>query len=345
MIIKSLLTFTLFSWALCIHAADEVTGGASSRSTVVAEIDGAKVTIGDFEQKHPAGLFQAINTYYQAERKAFDDFINEYILERQAQKEKVTVAQLLERHVNSTIPPDPSEEALRLYYEGTESKEPFEKMRSVLVDHIRETRIANAKAAYVQGLRDQAKVVFRLAPPRATVSLKDVPVRGVPSAPVTIVEYADYECPYCQQVQPALAKLEADYKGKVIFAYKNYPLPMHPHAEKAAEAALCAGAQGKYWEYHDYLFKVKELEVPQLKESAAALKLDTKAFDECLDSGKQVEVIKTQFAEGQALQIQGTPSFLINGRFMSGALTYDQFRQAVDEELSGSSAAPQRAAR
>jgi protein-disulfide isomerase len=119
---------------------------------------------------------------------------------------------------------------------------------------------------------------------------------------------------------------------------------MHPHAEKAAEAALCAGAQGKYWEYHDRLFKVKELEVPQLKESAAALQLDTKAFDECLDSGKQAAAIKTQAAEGQALQIQGTPSFLINGRFFSGGLSYEDFQRIVEEELKGSSA-PQRAAR
>ena len=164
--------------------------------------------------------------------------------------------------------------------------------------------MAKAKAAYIESLRSQAQVVFRLAPPRTTVSLKDVPVRGVQAAPVTIVEYADYECPYCQQVQPTLDRLETDYKGKVAFAYKNFPLPMHPHAEKAAEAALCAGAQGKYWEYHDRLYKVKELDVPQLKQSAAALQLDTKTFDECLDSGKQAEIVKTQSAEGQGLQIR-----------------------------------------
>ena len=345
MIMRSLLTFTLFSCMICIHASDEGLGGvASNHNAVVAEVDGAKITIGDFEQKHPAGLFQALNAYYQTERKAVDDFINEYLLERQAQKENVTVAQLLERHVNSVIPKDPPEEALQLYYEGTESKEPFEKMRGPILDHIRETRIAKGKAAYVQTLRSQSNVVFRLAPPRATVSLKDVPVRGVPTAPVTIVEYADYECPYCQQVQPTLDKLEADYKGKVAFAYKDFPLPMHSHAQKASEAALCAGAQGKYWEYHDRLFKDKQLEVPQLKESAAALQLDTKAFNECLESGKQAEVIKAQLGEGQALQIGGTPSFLINGRFLSGALSYEELRQAVEEELNGGSTS-QRAAK
>ena len=301
----------------------------------MVEVNGAKLTLADFEAKRSGTLFQARNTYYETLRKAMEDYINEYLLQQQAQKENVTVAQLLERHVNSVIPKEPpSEDALRLYYEGIDRKEPYETIRGAILDHIRDTRMAKAKAAYIESLRSQAQVVFRLAPPRTTVSLKDVPVRGVQAAPVTIVEYADYECPYCQQVQPTLDRLETDYKGKVAFAYKNFPLPMHPHAEKAAEAALCAGAQGKYWEYHDRLYKVKELDVPQLKQSAAALQLDTKTFDECLDSGKQAEIVKTQSAEGQGLQIQGTPSFLINGRFISGGISYEDFRRIVEEELS-----------
>src|SRR5207244_5422354 len=126
-------------------------------------------------------------------------------------------------------------------------------------------------------------------------------------------------------IQPIIDKLTAEYSGKVAFAYKDLPLQMHPRAQKAAEAAHCAGAQGKYWEYHDQLFANKQLYIPQLKESALALKLDTKAFDKCLDSNEQTEVVKAQMTEGQALQIQGTPSFFINGRFFSGVLSYEQF--------------------
>ena len=278
--IRLLLTCTLFFGAISIYAAEaDLDGAASNPSTVVAQVDGVKVTIADFEQKHPAGLFQALTAYYQTERRAVDDYINEYLLDRQAKKENVTVDQLIERHVNSVLPKDPTDEALHLYYEGMDSKETFDRMRPLILDHVRQVRIAKAKAAYVETLRKEANVVFLMAPPRANVSLKNIPVRGVPAAPVTIVEYADYECPYCQQVQPTLDRLEAAYKGKVDFAFKNFPLPMHSHAEKAAEAALCAGAQGKYWEYHDKLFQDKALEVPQLKEAAAALQLDTKVFD------------------------------------------------------------------
>jgi protein-disulfide isomerase len=170
-------------------------------------------------------------------------------------------------------------------------------------------------------------------------------VRGVPDAPIVSVEYSDYECPYCQQTQAALDKIEAEYKGKIAFAYKDFPLPMHPHAEKAAEAAHCAGVQGKYWQFHDQLFKTKQLEVAQLKESARALNLNSKEFDECLDSGSQAEAVKTQSADGKSLQLQGTPSFLINGRFFNGGLSYDDLHGIIEEELKSASAPVKQAAR
>jgi protein-disulfide isomerase len=120
---------------------------------------------------------------------------------------------------------------------------------------------------------------------------------------------------------------------------------MHSHAQKAAEAAQCAGVQGQYWQYHDLLFQTKQLEIAQLKEDARSLKLDSKAFDECLDSGAQAEAVKKQAADGQALQIQGTPSFLINGRFFNGFQTYEELRAAIEEELKSTSAPVKEAAR
>lgn len=185
-----------------------------------------------------------------------------------------------------------------------------------------------------------------LSPPRVEIANGDAPVRGPKDAAVTVIEYADYECPYCQQTQPALDKLEAEYKGKLAFVFKDTPLPMHSHAEKAAEAAHCAGVQGKYWEYHDLLFKERQLEVPQLKEAALELKLDAQAFDQCLDSNAQAGVVRTQLNEASRLGLQGTPSFFINGRFFSGAMSYDKLHEVIEQEIGGQSPAQeQRAAR
>jgi len=309
--------------------SDVLPGG----NTVLLEVDGTKLTLSDFDRKRPTALFQARNAFYEAEKKAVDQYVDDYLLERQAQKENLTVAQLLERHVNSTIAKDPPEEALRVYYEGVDTKEPYEAVRPQILQHVRDRRIEKAKKDYIQSLRAQATIALRLTPPRADVTAGGAPVRGSVDAPVKIIEYADYECPYCQQIQPILNRVEADFKGKIAFTYKDVPLPMHSHAEKAAEAAHCAGEQGKYWEYHDMLFAAKTLEVPQLKDHARQLKLDGAAFDKCLDSGAEAGAIRPFVTEAQGVGLQGTPSFFINGRYFSGGLSYEQFRNVIEEEL------------
>jgi protein-disulfide isomerase len=311
--------------------------GKSSSPTGLAaiEIDGATFSLADLQRKSSGALFQARNALFEAQRKAADEFINDYLLEREAKKENITVEQLLERHVYTFK--EPSEEALRVYYDGLDTTEPFDAVRDKIRDVIRQRRMTKAKTAYVKSLRSQANVTLRLAAPRVQFSTENTPVRGSSTAAVTVIEFADYECPYCQQIQPAIAKLEADYKGKIAFAYKDVPLPMHSHAQKAAEAAHCAGDQGKYWEYHDQLFASKQYDVPQLKEQARTLKLDGKAFDQCLDSGAQAERIKASVAEAQSIGLPGTPGFFVNGRFINGAVDYQTLQQVIDEELRAAS--------
>jgi protein-disulfide isomerase len=329
---KLLIVATL---AGCLTASDN---GKSSSPTGLAaiEIDGATFSLADLQRKGSGALFQARNALFEAERKAADEFINDYLLDREAKKEKITVEQLLERHAYSTFK-EPSEEALRVYYDGLDTTESFDAVRDKIRDVIRQRRMTKAKTAYVKSLRSQANVTLRLAPPRAQFTAENTPVRGSSAAAVTVVEFADYECPYCQQIQPAIAKLQADYKDRIAFVYKDVPLPMHAHAQKAAEAAHCAGDQGKYWEYHDLLFASKQYDVAQLKEHARTLKLDGKAFDQCLDSGAQAERIKTTVAEAQSIGLPGTPGFFINGRFINGAVDYQILQQIIEEELRATS--------
>jgi protein-disulfide isomerase len=335
---KLVLILGVAAVPLCIFAADTSAEVHSGGNAIAVEVNGTKLAMSDLEKEHPAALFQAKNTYYEAEKKAIDAFVDEYLLNQQAKKEGLTLEQLLEKHVNNAIAKDPAEETLRVYYEGVDTTESYQAVRGKIIEAIRSRRMTKARAAYLQSLRSQANVAVRLGPPRAEISLKNTPVRGQASAPVTFVEFADYECPYCQQIQPVLDRLQADFKGKLAFVYKDSPLPMHANAEKAAEASHCAEAQGKYWEYHDALYAKKELEVPALKLAARELKLDGNAFDKCLDSGEKSEGIKLSLNDAQALGIQGTPTFFINGRYFSGALSYEQLRAVVEEELGGSQA-------
>jgi predicted DsbA family dithiol-disulfide isomerase len=312
---------------------------------VLVEINGVKVTLREFEQKHPMAFFQARNSFHDAQRKVVDTFIDEYLLEEQAKKENLTVDELLKKHVDATIAKDPSEETLRVYYEGVDTKETYEAVRDKIVEAIHQRRLNKAKSAYMLSLRSDAKIFFSIAPPRAQISMKDTPVRGPADTRVMLVEYADYECPYCQQAQPTLDKLEAEFKGRIAFAYKDVPLPMHPNAPKAAEASHCAEAQGKYWEYHDLLGKTRQLDMASLKDDARKLSLDGAAFDKCLDSGEKSGIVKLHQSEAASLGIQGTPTFLVNGRVFSGSPSYEQLRVVIEEELNWSTGPTQQASK
>src|SRR3954447_3218530 len=168
----------ILSSMLCLAFAESPKKSSSDDTVVLVEIDGARISAAEFNQKKPGALFQAQSALYETQRKALDAFVDEYLLERQARKENVTTEELLKRHIEGAIEKDPSEEVLKVYYEGVDSNEPFETAKGKIREYIRQRRIVKAKAAYVQSLRSQAKVAMRLEPPRADISLKQTPIRG-----------------------------------------------------------------------------------------------------------------------------------------------------------------------
>ena len=175
-------------------------------------------------------------------------------------------------------------------------------------------------------------------PEKAEVGVDDDSVWGQADAPVTIIEFSDYECPFCErfyvQTLPQLKKNYID-TGKVKFVYRDYPLSFHPNATKAAEAAECAGEQKKYWEYHDTLFQHQNaLDNKSLKQYAIDLGLDTASFNQCLDSGAMLEEVQKDFKEGSYLGISGTPTFFINGIKIVGAQPFDAFKLVIERELA-----------
>ncbi len=147
------------------------------------------------------------------------------------------------------------------------------------------------------------------------ISVDDDPVRGNPeTTKVLIVEFADYECPFCAQASSVIESILKENSENVAFVIRDYPLPSHPHAFKAAEAANCAGDQDKYWEMHDLLFANQEqLDTESLRERAVILGLDLEKFNECLESGKHEDEIMLDIEEGQKYQIPGAPAFIVNG--------------------------------
>ncbi len=177
------------------------------------------------------------------------------------------------------------------------------------------------------------------APPSPAAPVKiDVsgrPVDGGPNAKVHIIEFSDYQCPFCRSAEPTVDQVMKDYSGKVDLVYMNFPLSFHPYAQKAAEAAECANAQGKYWPMHDQLFKdSQQLDVPSIKVAAANLGLDMAKFNACLDGGAMAGIVSAQSSLGSQNGVGGTPTFFINGVALVGAQPYAQFKQAIDAALA-----------
>lgn len=162
-------------------------------------------------------------------------------------------------------------------------------------------------------------------------------IRGKKDAKVTLIEYSDYECPFCLRHEDTLNQLMKAYPNDVRLVYRNYPLSIHPQAQKAAEAAECAGAQGKFWEMHDEIFKANaagSMSVATWKQAAQTLKLDTNKFNNCLDSGEMAARVNQEEQEGAAAGVAGTPGTFVNGRLVEGAVPFASFKQIVDSVLA-----------
>tara|TARA_Y100000310_G_scaffold345030_1_gene461292 strand:+ start:3769 stop:5034 length:1266 start_codon:yes stop_codon:yes gene_type:complete len=187
-------------------------------------------------------------------------------------------------------------------------------------------------------VQEQAKVAAEAEQPRIDISIDDDEIKGDPGAPVTLIEFSDYECPYCARfASQTLVQIDEKYikTGKVRLVFRDFPLGTHRNAQKAAEAAECAGEQGKYYEYHDKLFEnQKSLSIDNFKAWAGDLDLDIEMFNECLDNSEQADEVKKDLQDGQIAGVSGTPAFFINGKFISGAQPFEVFERIIESELA-----------
>ena len=205
--------------------------------------------------------------------------------------------------------------------------------RGVSVEALK-ARAAPDDEAFMAELSEKYPVEFYLEPPRDAISLDETPLQGNPDAPITLVEFSDFECPFCGRVQPTLQDIRARYEDKVRLAFKHFPLPFHRSARQAHLAALCADEQGKFWPYRAVLFqRQKDLSKTALIDYARELGLETELFQACLGEERYAAKLERDFEEASRLGVTGTPTFFLNGRRFSGAQPYRAFEQMIEEEL------------
>jgi protein-disulfide isomerase len=304
---------------------------------LVASIDGQAVTDEDLAPYVQSQLRPLREQEYQIKKKALDSLITQRIVEAEAKKKGVTTEKLYEQEVDAKVP-EPTDAELRAVYavQREQLNRPFDEVKSQLEQTLKRAKIQQARQEYAAILRDQAKVAILLGPPRVQVGFDPARVRGNPKAKVMIVEFSDFQCPYCGQVEAALKSVLAKHADTVALAFRDMPITqIHPLAMGAAEASRCAGEQGKFWEMHDAMFgDQNRLDHGALVDKAKKLGLDEKQFESCLTSEKYKAQILQDNQDGMRVGVSGTPGFFINGIFMSGAQPESMFEKVIQEQLA-----------
>jgi protein-disulfide isomerase len=302
-------------------------------------VNGAPILAAELEQKVAGRLVRVRQEEYELRRQALDELIAERLIAAEATKRKVAPEELLRQEVDAKAVGLPTAQLETLYeqnkarFAGQTRGEALARIREVLGQRAK----AERRAAFEKELRSGARVAVGLVAPRVTIAIPaGSPSTGPADAPVTIVEFSDYQCPYCHRAQGVIDEVLSRYAGKLRFVHLDFPLDGHPGAVPAARAARCAGEQGKFWEYHrDLMTAPGALDAADLSRRAVTLRLDGPSFDACLSSGRHDDAIQASLRQGEELGVSGTPAYFVNGRMLSGARPLASFTEIIDAELAG----------
>jgi protein-disulfide isomerase len=312
--------------------ASPAAGAPSAPGEVVARVGGRAITRAQLDA-HLAQRFK-----YEEQREALDELLATQLLEQEAARRGLTVAQLTQQEVDAKVPA-PDENAARQFYEQNRARiapRTFEQVRGQIDALLVQQAQATRREAFRAELTQRSPIEVLMQAPRVEVPIPaSAPTFGPASAPVTMVAFSDYQCPYCKKAQETVDALLSRYTGKIRLVHRDFPLDFHPRAHMAARAAYCAGEQGRFWEYHRaMLLEPGDLSDTELRARARALELQEPAFVSCLASDRHDAKVTASLQDAQKLGVNATPTYFINGRQISGARPLSQFVQVVDEELA-----------
>jgi len=311
---------------------------------VIATLRGQPIVASDLGDAFRAAERDALRGYCEgiaaSRQQALDQTIDRLLLEAAAKEAGVDVEAFLKSKVDGAAH-NPSDEEALAYYESNKSPSapPFEAVKDQVITAMVDELTNKVLSQIVRELRDAASIETKLPdvrpPPVDLTSGPGNPSTGDLKGVVEVVEFSDFECPYCSRAADTMHGLIERYPAKVRFTFRHFPLSFHPNAQPAAEHAQCAHEQGLFWQYHDLLFaNQRELGAEKFDEFAVTAGLDLSKLKECLASGRAGQHVATDLAKGQEVGVGGTPSFYINGRAFTGNPTVDDLAAAIDAELA-----------
>jgi protein-disulfide isomerase len=309
---------------------------AKAADNVVATVDGTNITRSELEKLIRPQLIELDNNRYQLMRGALESLIALQLLEKEAAAREISEGELEQIEITAKLTP-PTDEEITQVYEASKAQlgeASLDDVRARIAEFITEQQARQHRTELVIELRKKFTTKVMLEIPRIDISDAGRASRGGgKDAPIQIIAFSDYECPYCRDAEDTLKQVLEKYGDKIRYVLRDYPLPFHAFARDAARAARCAGEQDKFWDYSDGLWGAEGLDKEQLADLADALKLDRDKFDACLDSDKYDTSVDEDLAAGTELGVSGTPAFFVNGRMLTGAQPFEMFVSLIDEEL------------
>ena len=307
---------------------------------VVLNYEGGTITFGDVEPD----VRGTLNDLDQQRFEAIEAFalrrVNEILVDARAEAEGLDRQAYLEREIASRNP-TPTEEQIQIFYQQNLSQmrgRSVDEVRGQISDYLVQQGAIRTESDFLAELRRDAGVSVTLDPPRLQLDLPESAMarNGGADAPVTLVEFADFECTFCRRAHTTVERLLAEYGDTIRYVFVDHPLDMHERAVPASVAARCADEQGEFWNYHENLMVMRgDLSDADLAKRARDLGLDTDMFNACYQSNRYADTVNALLEHGQRLGISATPTFFVNGRMISGAKSYDDFKAIIDAELEG----------
>jgi protein-disulfide isomerase len=327
----------LFSVLVCsILFVLQVNVQAQNPDSVVALVNGEKITLQEVDETIEAQLFPLQQQLYALRKAALSNLVTAKLLHNEALRRKISIDQLRKELMAGTIEVT-SAQVADAYKQNSpllalmSEHEARERLRLDLESQQRMKLFRKA----LEKLRSSSEITLSLEQPPATAKLDDglSPGKGSDKPLVTIVEFSDFQCPYCKQAQSTVAQVLERYSDQVKLVFKHLPSEGHPNALQAASAAVCAGEQKRFWEFHDRLFDSNDLSSVAVENIAVQLGLNMSRFRACLVSESPRNVIVKDIESARLLRIDSTPSFVINGKVVTGAIGFGEFQRLIDLEL------------
>lgn len=328
---------SLLSGLLLLHVlsvASMVFG--QERNAVVAIVDGRTITQGEVDDSIPNKVFSLQQQLFALRKAALDNLISRMLLENEASQKRISLDDLKQRMLAGQVSVSATQ-VEELYTENLVAfalMSPEEAKAKLRLDLEAQARLKRYREELAK-LRAAARVELLLREPRlpAPTASSSSASTGPADAQVVITEFSDFQCPYCKAVQPVLKEILRQYPNQIRLDFKHLPLEQHPLAAISAQAAFCAAKQGAFWQYQDALFGSTDLTTELLDVTAARSGLDLDAFRKCLASPESRLAVIADMREARRLGIDSTPTFLINGKLLRGAVGLEQFKVAIEREL------------